>query len=141
MTLVRHSRHEMLAGITPVLRQGEAWVFCTTQDGELADRLAASALARFREDEGITLIVLADQAARLGLGASAPMSRIVLEVFSALEGVGLTAAVAGALAEAGIPCNMVAGYHHDHVFVPVDRADEALHLLLDLQRRSAAGPS
>jgi hypothetical protein len=36
------------------------------------------------------------------------------------------------LAGAGISCNIVAAVHHDHVFVPVDRAADAmaaLHLL------------
>jgi hypothetical protein len=46
----------------------------------------------------------------------------------------LTAAVAGALAERGIACNVVAGFHHDHLFVPWGRRDEALVLL---QRLSA----
>ena len=44
---------------------------------------------------------------------------------SALEAVGLTAAVATALAAAGIPANVLAGYSHDHLLVPEDRADDA----------------
>nr|NIP18780.1 ACT domain-containing protein [Xanthomonadales bacterium]NIX13566.1 ACT domain-containing protein [Xanthomonadales bacterium] len=43
--------------------------------------------------------------------------------------VGLTARIAGALADAGISANLVAGVHHDHVFIPADRAGEALALL------------
>jgi uncharacterized protein len=62
-----------------------------------------------------------------------PMRRIVLQVFSALDGVGLTAAVATALANEGIPCNMTAGYHHDHVFVPSAMAERAVAVLRDLQ--------
>jgi hypothetical protein len=46
------------------------------------------------------------------------MACLTLRVHSALDGVGLTAAVASALAEIGIPCNMVAAFHHDHAFVP-----------------------
>ena len=65
-----------------------------------------------------------------------PFARITLTVHSALEGVGLTAAVAGALAQAGIACNVVAGYHHDHLFVPWDRREEALAIL---QRLSQSG--
>ena len=57
------------------------------------------------------------------------MRQITLGVFSALDGVGLTAAVSGALASLGIPCNVVAAYHHDHVFVPEARIDEALTAL------------
>ena len=47
----------------------------------------------------------------------------------ALEAVGLTAHVSRVLAERDIPCNVLAGYHHDHLLVPVGRADEAIALL------------
>lgn len=73
-----------------------------------------------------------------GFDQSMPMSRIVLEVFSALDGVGLTAGVATALADEEIPCNMIATYHHDNVFVPEHLARHALEILQSLQR-SAAG--
>jgi hypothetical protein len=56
-----------------------------------------------------------------------------IDVFSSLEGVGLTAAVASALSQADIACNMVAAYHHDHVFVPSNRADMAMEILTALQ--------
>ncbi len=73
-----------------------------------------------REDEGTTAIIAED---------GGDFARITLMVHSALDGVGLTAAVSGALAEAGIACNVVAGFHHDHLFVPWDRRDEALERL------------
>ena len=53
---------------------------------------------------------------------------------SSLQAVGLTAAVADALADAGIACNAVAAYYHDHLFVPLDRADEASDILRRLSR-------
>jgi hypothetical protein len=65
------------------------------------------------------------------------MRRITLTVFSSLEGIGLTAAVSDALTRDGIPCNMVAAYHHDHVFVPSDKAERAMAVLIDLQAASA----
>ena len=65
------------------------------------------------------------------------MRRITLRVHSALDGVGLTAAVATALAGHGIACNMVAAFHHDHVFVPAARAEEALAILKTLAARGA----
>jgi hypothetical protein len=67
------------------------------------------------------------------------MPRIVLEVFSALDGVGLTAGVAAALTAANIPCNMIAGYHHDHVFVPAARAKQAQAVLIDVAARAKEG--
>ena len=54
------------------------------------------------------------------------MARITLTGHSALDGVGLTAAVASALADAEIPCNMVAAFHHDHAFVPWEMRARAM---------------
>lgn len=64
---------------------------------------------------------------------------LVLRVRSALDAVGLTAAVAQELAGAGVSCNVVAGFHHDHLFVPYEGVDHAMELLEALSRRCAAG--
>lgn len=104
----------MLAGMAPMLDAGR-WAF-TLNDGDPP----ADAFAIIREAEGTTAI-MPDPAGGF--------ARITLMVHSALDGVGLTAAVAGALAEAGIACNVVAGFHHDHLFVPWARRDEALMIL------------
>ena len=64
------------------------------------------------------------------------MRCITLNVFSSLEGVGLTAAVSAALGDNGIACNMVAAFHHDHVFVPSKMGDQALEVLLSLQSQA-----
>jgi len=56
-------------------------------------------------------------------------ARISLGVHSSLEAVGLTAILSARLAEAGISANIVAALHHDHIFVPWDRRDEALAAL------------
>jgi hypothetical protein len=74
-----------------------------------------------REDEGFTLI-------RPGKG----WARITLTVHSSLAGVGLTARVAAVLAAQGIAANLVAGFHHDHLFVPWARREEALAMLRSL---------
>jgi hypothetical protein len=126
----------MLSGMTPTLMEGE-FVFCVTLDEDVARLAAPDALAWFREREGISLILPKKRAAELDFNCDAPMRRIVLEVFSSLEGVGLTAGVASALAAHSIPCNMVAAYHHDHVFVPAATADLALDVLLELQKASS----
>lgn len=60
-------------------------------------------------------------------------------VHSDLQAVGLTAAVAEALTKASISCNVVAAAFHDHIFVPVERATDALAQLMDLQSRAAQG--
>jgi uncharacterized protein len=62
-----------------------------------------------------------------------------LTVNSALEAVGLTAAFATALGNSGISCNVVAGACHDHIFVPLELADAAMHVLHLLQTDGVAG--
>lgn len=62
-------------------------------------------------------------------------ARITLTVHSSLAAIGLTAAVSQALAAGGIPANIIAAFHHDHIFVPWDRRAEALAVL----HRLAAG--
>jgi uncharacterized protein len=58
---------------------------------------------------------------------------LTVEVHSALDAVGLTAALSGALADAGIPCNVLAGRLHDHLLVPEGEADRALAVLEGLR--------
>lgn len=131
-TLVRE-RAAMLAGMKPVLMEG-SFIFCTTQDEAKIERAIPHALALFREDEGVALVLNEVDASRFGFDMSPPMARIILEVLSALDGVGLTASVATALADAGIPCNMIAAYHHDNVFVPKEMEHDAIRILESLQR-------
>ena len=126
----------MIAGMTPRLKDG-AFVFCTTTSSAVIEAAARQALCFFREEEGVTLVLPVDVAATLGFDTALAMKRIELEVFSALDGVGLTAAVASALAAVGIPCNMVAAYHHDHVFVPAGMAEQAVAVLEAAQRQAA----
>ena len=125
-------RAAMIAGMNPV-PDPVIYEFCTFAEGavDAATRAAAqaAALASFVEDEGLSLILPQDAARRAGLAPGLAMARITLSVHSALDGVGLTAAVAGVLADHGIACKMVAAWHHDHVFVPAADAARALSLL------------
>lgn len=126
----------MLAGMSPDLIDGD-FIFCTTSDAGLAARAMPVAICSFREAEGTSLILPLADAQALCFDCTAPMRQITLSVYSALDGVGLTAAVASVLAEQGIPCNMVAAFHHDHVFVPSKMAEAALGHLRALQAASA----
>lgn len=125
----------MIAKMAPVLRDGR-FVFCATDDARAA-LCREQAIGSFREDEGWSFILPAEDAARIGCDVSLPLRQITLRVFSALDGVGLTAAVAGAPAQAGIACNMVAAFRHDHVFVPAAAAVRTMDILEALQRRAA----
>lgn len=115
---------------------GETYFFATVPSGQLPSGASESAIGWFREAEGISLILPRSAALALGCADGSPMRRITLEVHSSLDGVGLTAAVSGLLADHGIACNLVAAFHHDHLFVPADRAEEALTLLRELQRNA-----
>ncbi len=123
----------MIAGMDPVL-DARWWSFVGGEDPEVVFQLMGHALATFREEEGLSLIVPHEVALANEIEAD-PYARITLRVHSALDGVGLTAAVSGALAGAGIACNMVAALRHDHAFIPAERAEEAMAIL----RRVAAG--
>jgi uncharacterized protein len=131
MTEVVSDAFGMISGMTPTLQKSE-FVFCSVTD-ESMDWQSMRPLGLFRESESTTIILERSVAETHGLDAALPMRYITLEVHSALDGVGLTAAVATALSDAGIPCNMVAAFHHDHVFVPSSMAEAALDTLLKVQ--------
>lgn len=84
--------------------------------------------ATIAEAEGLTLIATHDALTAAGFIGDR-WARISLTIHSDLSAVGLTAAIATALAGQGISANVVAGYFHDHVFVQWDRRDDALRTL------------
>jgi hypothetical protein len=85
------------------------------------------------EDEGTTSVLSVADAERLGARPEFVAAWLTVEARSALDAVGLTAAVATALAAENIACNVLAGYHHDHLLVPVDKADQAIAVLAALR--------
>ncbi|MEL7312080.1 MAG: ACT domain-containing protein [Pseudomonadota bacterium] len=93
-----------------------------------------SAFMICREAEGTTLIY-ADESA--DADDAECYARITLQVHSSLAAVGLTAAVSAALMRESIPANVVAGFYHDHVFVPWAVRDRALETLKSLSDQSA----
>lgn len=122
----------LLASLAP-RRDPRSYVFVTMPVAPPDVDTVATVL----EEEGVTLVVEQRTADEHGWGYGSSMARITLTVHSALEAVGLTAAVASALARAGISANMVAGYHHDHVFVPECDAAAAVAVLAALSAESS----
>lgn len=122
---------ELLKTMEPTLVEGRFVYACVPAD-ELAHHLSRKPIGVFQEAEGLTLIVPAEAAE--GLAASPPMRMITLTVHSSLEAVGLTGAFAAALTREGISANVVAAYHHDHIFVPERDAERALDALRALSR-------
>ena len=117
----------LLAGMRPELRPG-TYVFATVTEGAVPSGL--SVVMSFREAEGTTLILPEDEAVRAGLPGAFPCRWITLAVHSSLAAIGFLAAVTARLAERGIAVNAVSAFHHDHLFVPAARAEEAAGYLL-----------
>ncbi len=123
------SLSHLLRNLSPQLNAGD-YVFCCLDDDSLL--AGVPVLGSFREREGLTVILQREQAERLGLPFDYVAAWITLSVHSALSAVGLTAAFAGALAKSGISCNVIAGYHHDHLFVARADGERAINLLQQL---------
>ncbi|MEN5035334.1 ACT domain-containing protein [Pseudomonas sp. TWI929] len=120
------SINALLKGMSPALNEGD-YVFCTTQSLQaLTDE---EIVGSFREQEGLTVILKRERADALGLKYDYIASWITLTIHSSLEAVGLTAAFATALGNAGISCNVVAAFYHDHIFVGKQDASKAMEVL------------
>lgn len=91
-------------------------------------------VATIREPEGLSVVLTEARAQALQLPVLFRCAWITLTVHSDLQAVGLTAAFARALGDAGISCNVVAGAYHDHIFVPEERALDAMAALRQLQQ-------
>ena len=116
----------LIAQMSPSL-DDQIWAFVSVDDVS-SEYLTEHALATFREIEGTTLIVPWERAEEFDV-SSEPMARITLNIHSSLEAVGLTAAVSQALASEAISANVVAGFYHDHIFVPQTAGERALACL------------
>ncbi len=117
---------KLLASMAPKLR-GRDWGFACG-----AAPAGLKPFAMVAEDEGMTLIAPFADLLAAGLDPQGPMARISLTVHSSLTAVGLTAAIATALAGEGISANVIAGFHHDHIFVAANDADRAMAILKGL---------
>ncbi|OAP38331.1 transporter [Sinorhizobium glycinis] len=120
----------LLSEMKPTLGEAE-YVYCTVE-GDAASWLALEPIGTFREAEGLTLILERSTADAAGFSYGPVLRLITLGVHSALEAVGLTAAVSAALTRAKISANVVAAFYHDHIFVPAADAERALRVLREL---------
>ena len=116
----------LLRSLEPELHPG-VYVFAVLPAGRELGSLPV--VATLQEREGLTVVLEEGAAQQAGLSSLFRTAWITLTAHSDLEAVGLTAAFSGALAGAGISCNVLAGAYHDHLFVPVVRAQETMDLL------------
>mgnify|MGYP001552987110 FL=1 len=91
--------------------------------------LLAAAQAVVKEGTLTTIVLPVEAAERSGQLVTVRFAWLTLTVQSSLEAVGLPAATSTRRAELDMPCNVRAGYHHDHLLVPVDRVDDAITAL------------
>ena len=117
----------VLATMEPRLYPGEYGFACVA-----APPPGVAVFATVAEDEGLTVVARAEELAAAGIAHQGGWARISLTVQSDLAAVGLTAAIATALAGQGISANVIAGFHHDHVFVQAERALDAVAVMRGL---------
>lgn len=127
---------QLLASMEPVLHD-VICAYCVVPHGAEISRFTP--VVTVAEAEGLTLVIPESQAQAAGLEVLFRAAWITLTVHSDLQAVGLTAAFATALGRAGISCNVVAGAFHDHLFVPRERAQDALAALRTLQAEGGSG--
>jgi len=121
---------KLIKNMEPHLNKGE-YVFATLKNIDKIPRELT--ICEFKETEGTTVVIERYQADKLNLSYNFIASWITLRIHSSLEAVGLTAAFSKALAEEDISCNVVAGFYHDHLFVPCEQANKAIEILKAFQ--------
>lgn len=112
------------------------FVFCTISQEHIG-KLHLEALLTFKEAEGITIIIEKEKADSNTLSYSQVWKMITLQVHSDLSAVGLLAAITNKLAKEGISVNVISGYYHDHLFVPIKMAEKSIDLLQEFVNSSA----
>ena len=119
-----------LKNLNPVLLEDE-YVFCTFLSSVYGNHDELNPIASFNEKEGLTLVIKKEIAELNNLEFEGVFKCISLNLISSLSSVGLTALISKALADNKISANMYAGYYHDHIFVPLNNANDAFKLLYD----------
>lgn len=110
-------------------------LFFVLSQRSLGSNAELNPIGIFHEKEGVTFILDTKNAVDKKIDYLSVYRLITLNVHSSLDAVGLTAAFSAKLAEKNISANVVAAYYHDHIFVPEEKAEQALEAILELQKR------
>lgn len=121
----------LIRSMQPVLHN-DTYVFATVDPTYNCEAL--SPVMSFKEPEGLTLILGQLEANEAGIDYEFPCRMITLNIHSSLDAVGFLARITAHLAQQQMGVNPVSGFYHDHLFVPADRAQEALQALLALSK-------
>ncbi|MBX9720615.1 MAG: ACT domain-containing protein [Candidatus Obscuribacterales bacterium] len=122
----------LLNAMHPQLHSAD-FVFCSVSEFEL-EQMRLKPLCLFRENEGVTLVLEKSAADNYSLKYAGYWSLITCTINSDLAAVGFLAAMSTALAAEGIAVNAVSAYFHDHLFVPKEKAVQAMKILQDLSK-------
>jgi hypothetical protein len=131
------SREVLLSQMNPTLHK-EHYVFVTVEESQVLD-IQSSAIAMFREAEGVTLVIPKAIANERALSYEFVSRLITLEVHSSLQAVGFLEPICSVLAKAGISVNVFSAFYHDHLFVAVENAEEALACIRKLSQAVREG--
>ena len=124
----------LLSNMEPVLDERD-FVFCSFPTLDWDQMRELNPIGIFHEKEGVTFILDTKNAVDKKIDYLSVYRLITLNVHSSLDAVGLTAAFSAKLAEKNISANVVAVYYHDHIFVPEEKAEQALEAILELQKK------
>jgi hypothetical protein len=117
----------LLKSMKPQQIRGE-FVFCTIPI-ESFSKLNITPLLVFHEKEGVTIILNKESANKMKFSYQHVWAMITLTVHSDLAAVGFLAVITRKLAEKKISVNVVSAYYHDHLFVPYEKAEQAMKAL------------
>jgi hypothetical protein len=121
----------LLLGAKPEVREG---VFVLVA-GEVPPQLRQ--LGRVTTNGVRSIILSKAEADAAGLRYPFVASWITVRIHSTVTAARLTNTVVEALQAAGIRCVVVAGFAHNHLFVPENRTEEALAVLAGVSRGGA----
>ncbi|MFT2110116.1 ACT domain-containing protein [Marinomonas sp. 2405UD68-3] len=124
---------KLISSMTPVLLDKE-YVYGTLEETSMSLLESLKPMGTFYEAEGLSVILAKQEADEHHIEYQGVFRCITLNVHSSLDAVGLTAAVATKLTQLNISANVVAAYYHDHIFVAVKDADNALAGLIELTK-------
>ncbi len=122
---------KLLKSMSPELLD-EEFVFCSFENASYGDHAELQPIASIVESEGLTLVIPKQTADNENLAYDSVFRGITLTAHSSLDAIGLTSAFSSKLADYGISANVIAGFYHDHIFVPRDDADSAIEVLKKL---------
>ena len=123
----------LLSNMEPVLDKRD-FVFCSFPTFDWDKMRELNPVGFFQEKEGMTFILDLKDAIGKDIDCQSVYRLITLDIHSSLDAVGLTAAFSAKLTEKNISANVIAAYYHDHIFVPKEKAEQALNAILELQK-------